>query len=125
VKAPLRQLELPGKVKAKRETGRRAVLLPSRSETDQTRTHQNARTRVLIGRSRCWTLTFEDGYGGPSHWSNSPNSKNFMASLSPTFHGRSFGTIQEKSKRSPISSGNGSGGITFANVIETRAQLRG
>jgi hypothetical protein len=71
------------------------------------------------------TLTFEDGYGGPSHWSNSPNSKNFMASLSPTFHGRSFGTIQEKSKRSPTSSGNGSGGITFANVIETRAQLRG
>jgi hypothetical protein len=71
------------------------------------------------------TLKFEDGYGGPSHWSNSPNSKNLMASLSPTFQGRSFGTIQEKSKRSPTSSGNGSGGITFANVIETLAQLRG
>jgi len=48
-----------------------------------------------------------------------------MASLSPTFHARSFGTVQKNSKRSPISSGTGSGGITFTNVIETLAQSSG
>jgi hypothetical protein len=36
-----------------------------------------------------------------------------------------IGTIQENSKRSPTSSGNGSSGITFAKVIETLAQLSG
>jgi hypothetical protein len=75
--------------------------------------------RRIVRSSRGWRKWWA------SHWSSSPNSKNFTASLSPTFHGRSFGTIQENSKRSPTSSGNGSGGITFANVIETLAQLRG
>ena len=67
----------------------------------------------------------EDWMQEVTHWISSPNSKNFTANLSPAFHGRSFGTTQQKSKRSPISSGKGSGGITFANVIETLAQLRG
>ena len=35
-------------------------------------------------------------------------------------HGRSFGTIQENSKRSPTSSGRGSGGLTFANYHSTQ-----
>jgi hypothetical protein len=69
--------------------------------------------------------TFQVSEMAAFHWSRSPNSKNFTASLSPIFHGRSFGTIQENSKRSLTSSGNGSGGMTFAKVIETLAQLRG